>query len=621
MAGIFGIVRVDGASVEERELITLRKAMEVVPAVGRPVWSSGQVGLGACVLHRPVSAVGGLPLVISMGAAQLAIVADARIDNREELAGKLDMDQSSLADLSDTQLILLSYQKWGEHCPAQLLGDFVFAIWDGRTQTCLLVRDHLGVKPLFLYQDSNCLVFATDVAGVLAHSRVSSTLSDDAIAQFLAQGELYSERHTFYRDVQKLTPATSLSVGPEKRAERVYWEPAAAPRLAYQTTEDYVFRLRELFASAVAARLPASGLVGTHLSGGLDSSAITFQAAKLGADLKAWSWMRSPESSSERANAEWARAISVADQLGIDLNWTDIEPEQVPAFLSSDILSSGDSTNLYYEYWVRPAAMAEGVNVMLSGWGGDQFVSNHGRYRYFETFWDGDPFATLAEMWRHASMSRLPIKRFAGLFLRRILMPLKMQREHVTQEHNFLKFAQPWLVESWLSRQVGKESGLSDLRIRSQQLDEFRIGHLRNRLEGWAVAGRRQGVEYRYPLLDKRIVEFALGLPAELYLQQGFSRYIFRAAMSGVLPREICWENAKLEPVRVREGIAAAVRSLADLRSNNLDIRSKYIDTDKLNNWLGGVSLSCKQENDQLSVDLTSALLAKLLLNLEAGGG
>lgn len=621
MAGIFGVVRANGAPADRCDLAAMRKAMEIIPAMERPTWVSGPAALGACIGHPSVSGSDAASGIATMTDAELAIVADVRIDNRGDLAERLGIGRSGLADLSDAQLILLGYQKWGEDCPKWLLGDFVFVIWDARLRTCLLARDHLGVKPLFLYQDSSCLVFATDVAGVLGHPHVTATLSDEAIADFLGQGELYSVRQTFYRDIQKLPPATCLKIESAKRTESVYWDPAAVPRLDCQATQDYVLRLQELFESAVAVRLPASGVVGAHLSGGLDSSAICAQASKCGADLKAWSWMRSPRSESEKKNAEWARAALVADRLGIDLNWTDIEPEHVLGFLDTDILSSGDSTNLYYEYWVRPAVVSEGAKVMLSGWGGDQFVSNHGRYRYFETFWEGDPVATLAEMWRHATMSKLPIKRFMGLFLRRILLPLKARRGPATQEHNFLRFAQPWLVESWLEKQVGKESGLSDFCIRSQQLNEIGCGHLRNRLEGWAVAGRRQGIEYRYPLLDKRIVEFALGLPAELYLQQGFSRYIFRAAMSGMLPRKICWQNAKLEPVRVREGIAAAVRSVSGLSSTNPGLRSKYIDIDELHSWLGGVSLSCELENSQFSMDLTSAFLAKLLLNLEARSG
>lgn len=91
--------------------------------------------------------------------------------------------------------------------------------------------------------------------------------------------------------------------------------------------------------------------------------------------------------------------------------------------------------------------------------------------------------------------------------------------------------------------------------------------------------------------------------------------------MSGMLPRKICWQNAKLEPVRVREGIAAAVRSVSGLSSTNPGLRSKYIDIDELHSWLGGVSLSCELENSQFSMDLTSAFLAKLLLNLEARSG
>jgi asparagine synthase (glutamine-hydrolysing) len=481
-----------------------------------------------------------------------------------------------------------------------------------------VARDHLGVKPLFLYQDSTCLVFATDVAGVLGYPRVSTALSDEAVAQFLAQGELYSDRQTFYRDVRKLPPATRLVIAPSGVTERVYWEPAMAPKLAYQSTEDYVHELRSLFESAVAVRLPDAGLVGTHLSGGLDSSAIAFQAAKQGADLKAWTWMRTPGSASERGCAEWERSLSVAQQLGVDLEFTDLDPAQMEAFLDADLLAVGDSTDLYYEYWVRHKAKADGVQVMLSGWGGDQFISNQGYYRYFETFWRGSLLATLEDIWDHSKVAQVPLRRFLGLCFRYILKPLVPSPSLLMPKYSFLKFANPEIAALGVTQKFANGPPLSGVHIRSQQLDELRYGHIRNRLEGWAVAGGRAGIEYRYPLLDKRIVEFALGLPPELYLQRGYPRYIFRAAMSEDLSAEICWKEAKREPLRVSEGLAAGRRSLIAWRKGGPAVESRYINTSALNSWVDGIDQSSCQDSSRHVLDLLSAFKAKLVLNLEA---
>jgi asparagine synthetase B (glutamine-hydrolysing) len=158
------------------------------------------------------------------------------------------------------------------------------------------------------------------------------------------------------------------------------------------------------------------------------------------------------------------------------------------------------------------------------------------------------------------------------------------------------------------------------MRTRVQLLREFSDGHVRNRLESWAVAGARAGVEYRYPLLDKRIVEFALGLPAQMYRLQGHSRFLFRAAVAGTVPDEICWHDEKNEPTRVSEGTEILIQFMADWTAAAAR-QSRFVDMAALAHWLQTSSQARQRDYSQYLYDCLAALKAGLIADFESRHG
>jgi asparagine synthase (glutamine-hydrolysing) len=109
-------------------------------------------------------------------------------------------------------------------------------------------------------------------------------------------------------------------------------------------------------------------------------------------------------------------------------------------------------------------------------------------------------------------------------------------------------------------------------------------GHLQSRIESWSAAAHKERVEYSYPLLDKRIVEFCLSVPADYYFSKGKGRYLFRLAAEGLLPGEMLWRDAKLEQFRVNRLLKLTTASLKKMRENNVlqNSRSQYVDTRKV---------------------------------------
>ncbi|GAH07934.1 unnamed protein product, partial [marine sediment metagenome] len=148
-----------------------------------------------------------LPLVNARG--DIVITADARIDNRVELIDILGLGGRYHSQIGDSELILAAYEKWGEECPARLLGDFAFAIWDGRRQILFCARDHFGVKPFCYYhRHGRVFVFASQVKALLTMRQVPHQINEGRIADYLV-GDLegIDKTSTYYQEVYKHPPA------------------------------------------------------------------------------------------------------------------------------------------------------------------------------------------------------------------------------------------------------------------------------------------------------------------------------------------------------------------------------------------------------------------------------
>ncbi|NJK41363.1 MAG: hypothetical protein HC934_08430 [Acaryochloridaceae cyanobacterium SU_2_1] len=147
MSAIAGIFHRDHCPLQPQQLEEMIQALAHRGPQGCHSWLQGSIGLGHCLLWTtPESIHETLPLQQET----LVITADVRLDNRPDLIDQLDLQDPDLSQLTDSQLILAAYQRWGKSCPAYLLGDFAFALWDGKQQQLFCARDHFGVKPFFL---------------------------------------------------------------------------------------------------------------------------------------------------------------------------------------------------------------------------------------------------------------------------------------------------------------------------------------------------------------------------------------------------------------------------------------------------------------------------------------
>ena len=190
---------------------------------------------------------------------KLWITADARIDARKELLAKLPRSPQVQ---NDAELILLAYEAWGEDCLQHLIGDFAFAIWDSRSQQLFCARDRFGVKPFFYTHTGDSFLFSNQLRALRFDPRVSNTLNETAIGDYLVFGLNQDLSTTTFRDIQRLPPAHSLTIKNGSLSIRRYWTPDTSKEIRFRDRAV----IRRALSRTVPTRRPGSSAYGSRRS-------------------------------------------------------------------------------------------------------------------------------------------------------------------------------------------------------------------------------------------------------------------------------------------------------------------------------------------------------------------
>ncbi|MGA2953030.1 MAG: asparagine synthase-related protein [Caulobacteraceae bacterium] len=273
MSGLFGIVNLDGRPVDEALLGALTARMDFRGPDGRGLATSGQAGFGHTLLRATAeSAEEAQPIAFDDGAL---IVADARIDARAELAAALRAaGQAPRLDRPDVELILAAWRAWGEDCVTRLIGDFAFAVWDGRR--LFLARDQMGVKPLYFAEIGRTVVFGNTPACLRAHPGFPVGFDERALAEYLLYGTRQDETATGFAGLKRLPPAHTRAWDADGAEQRRYWTLPIEEPVYRRRAQDYLDEFSSLLTTVVADRLrvPRAGLL---MSGGLDSTTLAME--------------------------------------------------------------------------------------------------------------------------------------------------------------------------------------------------------------------------------------------------------------------------------------------------------------------------------------------------------
>lgn len=521
----------------------------------------------------------------------MEIAADARIDDQETLLRLLDLPPDQAYTMAAGDLILHAYRKWGDTCPEYLIGDYAFAIWDPGKRRLFCARDHIGARSFFYQNTPDDFTFASDIRGVLAASEKPCPLNEDYLAHSLLSGNFYAKQQTYYEGVKKLPAGHSLSVDSDGLELRRYWDPRTVAPISYPDDASYAQALRDLLGKAVEDRIRTDESLGVHISGGLDSSAIAQivvqQLHSQNRDQPLGLSWQPPVDQTQATGPEHRLIAALQQQTGLQVDYVVPDSDGLYAMFLRDGTREPCGRTLVNEDAIQQHAAANNLGVILSGWGGDQSISNNGRSYYPELLLSGRWITLFQELrlkgrrgfkalWSETIMPAfLPsvLNRYANW---KIGKPKRTQQMQSYIHPDFQAKMKPERPESYSFRSVRKSQ--------IQQMDD---GLVTRRLEAWAANGRPLGIEYRYPLLDRRITEFALAIPSSQFKRGKWNRWIFRNAMRDILPQEICWNQSKAEHQRIDALLDPFFETIErirqELQSGDLTTsRGHYVDIPRL---------------------------------------
>ncbi|CAN7197382.1 lasso peptide isopeptide bond-forming cyclase [Mesorhizobium caraganae] len=560
MSGVAGILlRQEGKPAAAADIQRMLARMQHRAPDGSSWWMDASVVLGHAWLNTTDEAG---PGPLTMAGGKLAITADCRLDNRDELLARLGIRDSSVAD---AVLLMRAYLRWGEACPEHLQGDFAFALWDGERRQLFCVRDHFGVKPFYYHSSDRRFVFASEIGPILDVGGVDMRISEHQISGFLA-GLPDDPQSTAYADIFRLPARHSLTVTDNQVVLRRYWQIEPSPR---PIRADAAEEFRHLFSQSVRNRMRGTPAVGAMLSGGLDSSSIACvagmqNAAQRKPRLPTFSLVFEKGSPmDERPFIEAVLAQQKVDGTLISVGnyapfaeFERILEEQEETFLAPGLSLTRD---------IYRTAGAKGMKVLLDGHGGDEVVSQgHGHLheladagKWMElwrelrsasnTYGDGMfglyyQFLTLyGPAWRIAKIKRLANRALSKLRRRPTGRPATSWRGLINPDLAMrTDLVERFRRAGYMPPSVSASETLTHRWLLSN-------GMVPHAFEVLDKAAANFGVEPRYPFWDKPLVEFCLALPGAEKLNQGFGRSVLRRAMEGILPPAVQWRRDKID--------------------------------------------------------------------------
>lgn len=540
MSGIFGIFNLNNAPVDEADLSKMAEAMGHWGPDGRSQHNASIIGFGQLLLHNtPQAPLEQLPRQTTNG---LLLTAEARLDNRPDLYHQLNIPSPDQETMTDSQLVELAYEKWGEACPDQLIGDWSFAIWNPQKQRLFLARDHHGNTSVYYTQDANRFAFASSREALLALG-VPRRLNELYLAQVLISWPAYHGETSIDLDIKRLPPAHAMTITPEKTAVHQYWNLRDIPDMHLPSFEAYVESFLEVYTEAVESRLRSHAPVSVTLSGGLDSGSVTALAARAlqaqGQRLPAYTSVPLYDVTNTVGpnrfgdETEFARETAVFHP-NVDhhlLDAKNISPiEGVRRILAIRNEPGHAGANFYWIADMLQTSREQGHGTLLTGQGGNATIS-----------WTGAPELASPLMMFQNKGWKAAVKRFLPLFVLRTLHRRRLLRNNWASSAIHPEFARRInLVERQVAA-VGTDESLPESyrQPRDMRYDTIKPG---SSIMGtiWAEIGAGFGLEVRDPTVDKRVLAYTIAVPDRYFVgQDGQDRRLIRAAMTGLLPDSV----------------------------------------------------------------------------------
>jgi asparagine synthase (glutamine-hydrolysing) len=537
----------------------------------------------------------------------ITIVADVRLDNRDELLKNLQIEDSTVGD---SHIILEAYLKWGEQCVEHLIGDFVFVIWDGRAERLMMARDQIGIKTGYYYFDKGTLVFATTLPGIASVPDLDYSIDHSWLGHFMTNTNM-EDGKTIYRNVKSLLPAKVYVITDAGISSRRYFDFDTEAEVNLPNEEAYIDAFKLHFDRAVTDRLRSAFPIGAELSGGLDSSGINILANRKlrqkGEELTTYSHVmekedlgKVPPYIDESEAMQW-----VIDQEGFKQAHLLTLKGQNPDELKKEYLKRAGQPPVGGHFTLNSLptyglAKEAGIRTMLSGHGGDEVVTSYGGGYTLELLGRRTYGKYIRALVDKAHAKQKPALKWTLVQILRDLFPAIFwywQGKHKKEKlPAYLDLIKPEVRKEMNIEGLVAQSGSwrnMHKTVRERQYYRTKSDHLHSRAERTGILACYEGIEFRYPMLDIRLMQFVLSLPAEMKIKHGWGRYIYRKSMEGILPTGLQWQKEKPST----SIIPSASRMQIDHRRSQVERSSELVSIDALSQMFELRDLTGKLES------------------------
>jgi asparagine synthase (glutamine-hydrolysing) len=491
----------------------------------------------------------------------LEIIFNGEIYNYIELRD--DLSDKKFITESDTEVLIASFEKWGVEMLNKLDGMFSFALLDKKRNKLICARDPVGIKPFYFNFSNKGFVFGSEPRTVLKGLGIKGSMDDAIASEFLLMGITDHSDRTFYNEVKQLPGGHWMEIDLSGGTNGPIQYRSSSESIM-SSDKDYTKETYDNLVTSISRQLRADVKLGTSLSGGIDSGTIVTLAGDL---LKENSdnYNTLTFSFPGFQDNESKFAKSIAEHSGMKWNTVTPSGETIVNDLDNMIISMGEpfsTLSMFAQYKVMESAAGMGIKVMLDGQGGDEIylgyprVAQRALLEYLKSFRIPSFFKEWFGLKKHAS---IPLSRslLGNIFFSSALVAINRNKQRMKPFINgdILSSYRPDIAEDVYSRK-------NIFLLQQDELTKYCLPRLLRYADRNSMAF---SVESRVPHLSKVMLDFALKLPLNWRVRNGWTKYSVRKALSGKLPDEILWSNKK-------QGFPVPQKYWVDVLRNNIEL-------------------------------------------------
>ena len=473
------------------------------------------------------------------------ITYNGEVYNYIELKNELEKEGYSFHSNTDTEVILAAYDKWGESCVNKFNGMWSFALFDSKKNNIFCSRDRFGIKPFYFTEVSNKFIFGSEIKQLLEFHPNNIVNKSILIDYLVTRFEDYNN-DTFFEGVKRLPQSHNLIYDLNNHSYEIkrYYQISFNDDIEKYTLDESVKKYKAELERAVEYRLRSDVKVGTCLSGGLDSSSVASIAAKKYNQESKEKFTAIHVKSSQGSTDESYYADIVAKNANINLVFTEPTAIDVKNSIDEVIFTQEEPfayMDVFMQYFVMKKAREEGCTVMLDGQGGDETLLGYGKYypsMYYSIFKKEGlllAFKSIFNSRKNNSKMKISwiLKYTFGSFFPNI-------------RKKYLKFKTSFMKKNNNTFSILNKIGNSYFNIRDLQTLEIYSTNLPLLLRYEDKNSMRHSIETRLPFIDYKTLETALSINSKHKVHDGWSKFILRQSVIGVIPQEAIWRKNKL---------------------------------------------------------------------------